>query len=40
MHAKIDAAIANGLHGVTSWEMGALADGDDPRLLAYQPLFE
>jgi hypothetical protein len=37
--AKIEAALAGGLHGVESWELGALASGDDPRLVAYEPLF-
>jgi len=36
---KIDAAIAMGLHGVESWELGALESGDDPRLPAYAPLL-
>lgn len=40
VRAKIDAAIAQGLRGVTSWEMGALESGDDPRLVAYRPLFQ
>jgi hypothetical protein len=38
--AKIEAALAGGLHGVESWELGALASGDDPRLVAYEPLFQ
>jgi hypothetical protein len=38
--AKIEAAVAGGLHGVESWELGALASGDDPRLVAYEQLFE
>ena len=40
VRAKIDAAVAKGLRGVTSWEMGALESADDPRLLAYKPLFQ
>lgn len=37
--AKIEAAVVAGLHGVESWELGALASGDDPRLVAYEQLF-
>jgi len=40
VRAKIDAAVAKGLRGVTSWEMGALESADDPRLVAYRPLFQ
>ncbi len=40
VRAKIARAIDSGLRGVTSWEMGALESGDDPRLLEYDPLFE
>ena len=38
--ARIDAALALGLNGVESWELGALAGADDPRLVAYRPLVE
>lgn len=37
--AKIEAALDAGLHGVESWELGALASGD-PRLVAYAPLLQ
>ena len=40
VRAKIDTALAEGLNGVESWELGALADIDDPRLAAYESLFE
>jgi hypothetical protein len=39
VRAKIDAAVASGLRGVQSWELGAIEDADDPRLLAYTPLL-
>jgi hypothetical protein len=38
--AKVDTSVAYDLKGVESWELGALASGDDPRLVAYRPLFE
>jgi Glycosyl hydrolases family 18 len=37
---KIEVALSAGLGGVESWELGALDDIDDPRLLAYASLFE
>lgn len=37
---KIDAARTSDLHGVESWELGALIDTDDPRLASYSSLFE
>lgn len=38
--AKIEVALVVGLHGVESWELGALPSGDDPRLVAYEQLFQ
>ena len=40
VQAKIDAAVAYRLHGVESWELGALDDVEDPRLLAYRRLLQ
>jgi hypothetical protein len=39
VNAKVQAALTQGLRGVQSWELGAIEDGDDPRLLAYTPLL-
>ena len=40
VQAKVDVAIAYRLHGVESWELGALDDVDDPRLVAYRRLLQ